>query len=865
MKTSCKSHLYLLQLLVLYAMIFSTQKVIAQEEVEKEKLAEYREEVKQMVSFLQFSLNVLGDPTVSAKEKDIIINESYLKVFSDEKVQVEDDLVENRDVVTNKDVQAYLKDVDFFFKNVQFEFNILDIADDFNHEGKLFFTVKMMRNLSGITVESDSINSDQERYIEVNVDEENKDLRIASIYTTKLSRNQELTIWWAGLSHEWKTLLGLDIEVKEGLRLNEIQEFSDSTYWADDMLFSDSIKIIDYVKVAAGKEEINLSGSKIITDLKPLDQLKSLKVLDISSSVITDLFPIRNLTTIEKLDCSNTKVDNLRPLKYSKSLKQLYINNTPVTSITVIEKFENLELLHMEQTVIDSLPATRGLTLLKDLNCSSTNLQHLDSIKYLSSLENLDISNTAVADLEPISKLINLKHLNLNHTQINSLEPLNTLDELRVLHIEHTKIEDIASLAEMDKLKTVDADETKIDLQDFSDLSLARPELNIIFMSDELYDFWEQLDEAWTVALEDKLQFSDTISATQIHAILKIRKLDIAKNQDINSLDAAKYMPLLEELDFSSTLISDLNPIRDKHHLKVLKGANSQVIDLSPLQSLTKLEILDFQQTAVSNINALSEIKNLDTIKFNNTRVKNISVLNEIGDFNIAYFDNTQVSDEDVFALSYDEDKSNIVYKSEKLRVWWGNMDDSWQDILRKSHEESSRPSIEELHQMAGKRSLDVQGTSIKNLDPVPEFVRLRSLSFSDTRVNSLYPLINLRGLEELKCPQNPISDIEALSALKTLVVLHLDNTQIKEIKGIRNLTGLKELKFSGTMVKDISPIEDLQNLEVLEFSKTRVKQVNALARLSNLKVLKCYNNKISAKKMEDFKARNPECEVVFY
>ena len=145
-----------------------------------------------MVSFLEYSMNVLGDPSFSAKEKDVVINESYSKIFANDKVQIEDDLDANRDVVTNKDVQAYLKDVDFFFKQVKFEFNIIDIDHSENHEGKLFFTVKLMRSLKGITVESDSMNNDLERYVEINVDEENKDLKIASIYTTKLIPGSKL-------------------------------------------------------------------------------------------------------------------------------------------------------------------------------------------------------------------------------------------------------------------------------------------------------------------------------------------------------------------------------------------------------------------------------------------------------------------------------------------------------------------------------------------------------------------------------------------------------------------------------------------------------------------------------------------------
>lgn len=856
---------YLMFSTFLIAFLFGGGVSFAQEKIEKEKLAEYREEVKQMVSFLQFSLNVLGDPSVSAKEKDIIINESSLKVFTDENVQIEDDLVENRDVVTNKDVQAYLKDVDFFFKNVVFEFNIIDIADDLNQEGKLFFTVKMMRNLAGVSVEGDSVNSDQERYIEVNVDEENKDLKIASIYTTKLSRNQELTIWWAGLSNEWKTLLGVDIEVKDGLLLSEIQEFSDTTYWTNDILQTDSINIIDFVKLAAGKEEINLSRSKIITDLKPLDQLKNLKVLDISSSDITDLFPIRNLTTIEVLDCSNTSVENLRPLKYSKSLKQLFINNTPVNSITVIEIFENLELLHMEHTVIDSLPSVDRLSNLKDLDVSSTNLQRLDSIKYLNALEILNISNTSVMDLEPIAKVESLKILNLSNTKINALDPLGSLDNLEELNIENSEIKEINSLKPLNNLKRIYADGSKVTLDNFIEFAVDRPDVDVVFMSDELFRYWGEMEAVWVDVINANLKFEDSISKPDIHRILKIKELEIDGNDKITNLLPLKYMPLLESLNISETSISDISPIEELTSLKKLRAKKSQVTDISAVKKLINLEVIDFEETSVSDISALSGLKNLDTLAFNTTQVKVLSPLNDIGDFKIAYFDNTQVSDDDAYSLNYDEEKSILVYKSDKLRVWWGNLDDSWQDIFRELGHMSERPSTIELHKLVGEKKLDVEGTSIKTLDPIPEFIRLESLSFSDTRISSLYPLIHMRVLKELKCQRNPIDDVEALTTLKTLEVLDLTNTQIKDIKGIRNLTELRELKFSGTMVKDISPIEELKKLEVLDFSKTRVRQVNALSSMDNLKVLKCYNNKLSAKKIEEFKMRNPDCEVVFY
>ena len=93
---------------------------------------EYESQIHQMVNYLQETLNFIGDSKVSAQEKDIIFKESYNKIFRDENVQVEDDLDENRGTSINKDVQAYLKDIDFFFDDVKFDFEIQNITSQVN-------------------------------------------------------------------------------------------------------------------------------------------------------------------------------------------------------------------------------------------------------------------------------------------------------------------------------------------------------------------------------------------------------------------------------------------------------------------------------------------------------------------------------------------------------------------------------------------------------------------------------------------------------------------------------------------------------------------------------------------------------------
>ncbi|HEX6891458.1 MAG TPA: leucine-rich repeat domain-containing protein, partial [Chryseolinea sp.] len=108
------------------------------------ELKQHEQKVKDMVAFLEYVLNTIGDKATSARDKDVLITESYTKIFRDPKVQVEDDLVEKRNVITNKDVQAYLKDVDFFFDNIKFELKIKDIQGKVNANDKLFYKVSLI-------------------------------------------------------------------------------------------------------------------------------------------------------------------------------------------------------------------------------------------------------------------------------------------------------------------------------------------------------------------------------------------------------------------------------------------------------------------------------------------------------------------------------------------------------------------------------------------------------------------------------------------------------------------------------------------------------------------------------------------------
>ncbi|HMG90450.1 MAG TPA: leucine-rich repeat domain-containing protein, partial [Chryseolinea sp.] len=323
------------------------------------ELKQHEQKVKDMVAFLEYVLNTLGSNGTSARDKDVLITESYTKIFRDGKVQVEDDLVEKRNVITNKDVQAYLKDVDFFFDNIKFEFKIKEIQGKVNANDKLFYKVSLSRNIQGVTLEGKAINNTIPRFIEINYDPADKDLKIVSIYTNEFNEKTALTNWWKALSFEWQSIFKKKLNVvTDSMQLNDIRNVI-------------SIDALD------------LSGNSYIQDVEPLGQLVDLQSLDLSGTAVTDINPLRNLTALTSLNLSNTNLEDLSALKYSDKLEDFNISNTLVSDISVFEKFVNMEHLEMKNTSVTDF----------------TMLQNLAQLKYLT------LENSKIIDITPLGSL----------------------------------------------------------------------------------------------------------------------------------------------------------------------------------------------------------------------------------------------------------------------------------------------------------------------------------------------------------------------------------------------------------------------------------------------------------------------------
>ena len=825
---------FIFKYLFIISVFFSSLNGYAQEEkkLSEYELADYKSRVEQLISFLEFTLNTIGNNDTPTKEKEIIINQSYLKIFADDEVQIEDDLDENREVVTNKDVQAYLKDIDFFFKNVSFEFNIEEINQYVNDQGQIYFRVALNRNLNGVTINDDTVNSVKPRFIEVNLHEEESDLKIASIYTTKLSEKEELANWWNNLSFEWQSVFKRHLGVYDTIDYQQLQNI---------------IKIT----------KLDVSDNEYIDDLRGIGKLKDLKELDISRTKVDNLIPLRNLTNLLILKCSETKISSLEPLKYASNLEKLICNRTQVDKLDNFEKYIKLREVNLAHTPITDIENLKYLNNLNYLNISNTLVTELDHIDSLYHLRSLNIANTPVTSLEQIKNLVLLEEINFSGTHIREMEPLSSMTKLRIIVCNNTPVSELSSLNELSSLERIYCDGTLITKIQANHFMKNNPNVLVIFKSDLLSSWWDNLSDDWKKIFRDHILLDSVPQKEQLAQLAQVDEIDLSGFSQITSLKPLQVMENVRKINCSGTGISDLNPIRELENLEELNCAGTNVSSLAPLGFLRELKVLNIENTKVNSL---------------------LPVLYH-AELRYLYCDNIQVEKAQIEEFAEKNKDCLVIYKSEFLKEWWTNLSDHWKMIF-KNHlsavvstssftdnddVSSMIPCKEDLHKIANLRIISFQNNyQVNELNPLKALNRLKNLHFSNTGITNIEPVSDLISLESLNISENPISNISSISGLKKLKYLNIANTAVEDIDPVAYLPELEEFDCSGTQIKNLKPLSGLYQLQFLNCSNTLIRNLNPVEDLSVKKII-CYNTRLSQRRIEKFVSKNPDTDIKYY
>lgn len=856
---------------ILIATILPAIPAWSQEEgaLRPEEIVSYKNQVTQLMRFLEGTVNFMGDPENPFKEKEIIINESYSKIFLNDKVQIEDDLDDNREYSIYKDVQAYLKDIDFFYKQVQFTFEITGITHFVNGQGQHYFLVTLIRRMKGVTIKNDTVDSQKTRYIEVNLDLARDDFKIASIYTNKFNEKEEVRKWWNDLEPAWRDYFGKDRYIADSILMSDILFFQDSiialrwslksanedagtgglfTEIAQDTVLIDTISfdtrlVYSAVGSILKSTEVDVSGLLTIRNLNPLGELSDLRHLNISNTLVNDLLPLRNLNKLETLDCHGIPVRDLTPLQYSTLLHELNFGNTLITSINPVSNLYRLERINCSGNRIGSFTSLENLPELRQLECDSIEIYNLDDFKSLRNLEVLSISNTYVSDLSPLSDLEGIRRLNCDNTLVTSLEPLAKFENLEYLFINNTGVRSLSPLNGLSSLKRIYCNNTLVTGTDAIQFMRENKGCLVVYESEELKKAWMEMDEVWKDIFSEQLGLSGTPSEEELHGLLRIEELNLSGRKDI----------------------TDLTPLRKLYNLKKLNVSYTGALDFSPLMELFKLEYLNLSGTSVKTLDNLVLLNELQSLLIDSTAV---SLLEPLYNLNIKYIyaDNTGVDDKEAFDFAEQSPGCLVIYKTTQLNKWWINLPETWKDFFMETYSMNEMPSTEELHRLLYAEKIGVSGNrGINDLKPLLMLRGLKEISLAGIQVSDIKPLSSFRNLSKLELNQCPVSDLEPLKDIRTLTHLSLQNTPVKDLKPLALLGNLTYLNFSGTSVSNLKPVEGMTELRVIEFSNTSIKNIKSLNNCKMLEKVVCFNTRVSSSAIDKFREQNPDCEVVYY
>jgi hypothetical protein len=833
----------------------------------------YEQQARQLVEFLEYSFNTLGDTNVTIKEKDIIINNSYLKFFRDDKVQIEDDLDENRIMVTNKNVQAYLKDITFFYKWVKFEFTIEEFSQEINEKGQVYFKITLNRNLQGKTLDDSLVNNNRIRYIEINLNDDQKDLKVASIYTTKLSEEGDMASWWLMLNDAWQHFFLSVLGTQDSLAMQNYLDEKDrlaadtSTVEQEKDTLPEMVQFpFSLIRKIWLLEEVDLSGNPNITDLGPLKKLSRLKHLDISNTLIGDLTPLRSLAGIEKFDCSGTTVKELDPLRYSLGMKELILSHTLVDRIEGVSNFHQLEVLSFSNTPVDNLEAVSELANLKELRCAQTRIDYLVPIATLQNLKLLDLNKTAVLTLEPVRSLNQLNYINIGNTLIDDLGPLKNMTGLQYIYMDNTPVNSLEPLISLPSLKRIYCDRSLVTRETASSFMLEKPGTLVIYETEELTGWWNELDTAWQNVFTHLSGYDSISTIEQLHEILLIQKININHLQHITSIEPVGKLINLHEIDLSNTSVASLDPLRSSVHLRKLDASSTQVHSIGPLKNLASLSWLDISNTPVAALGPLAFCTSLETLNIRSTQVDSISGLADLPNLARIDADGSLLERDEVIRFKEINDRCQVIFQTKTLETWWAGIDQSWKDFFRGEYDLSDPPSTEQLHRLVDLQELSIPGSPpITDLQPLTQMIRLVRFSITGTMIAGLDPLSGLPRLEKVSCTENRVTSIMPLISLTGLKYLDISNTRVADHDQLQVLISLEYLNISGTPVKNLKWITPLQDLGQLDCYNTDISSLNELTGLKQLSTIKCYHSKLNEKKVQKFQSLRPDIEVIFY
>lgn len=203
-------------------------------------------------------------------------------------------------------------------------------------------------------------------------------------------------------------------------------------------------------------------GSGDIESLKGIGYLKGLKRLEVEGQGLSNLKGIQSLTKLEVLNVSDNEIKSLKPLKNLKNLKKLDAIGNNLKNTKGLEKLKKLEKLYLGENHLKSIQELKNLKKLKVVYLYSNNLKNLKGLGKQKKLNRLDVSWNELTGITELKNLTNLKSLVLSRNQIVSLNGLEKQKKLKELYIDRNKLTGIQEVGNLIQLEELSAEQNSL-------------------------------------------------------------------------------------------------------------------------------------------------------------------------------------------------------------------------------------------------------------------------------------------------------------------------------------------------------------------------------------------------------------------
>ncbi len=296
----------------------------------------------------------------------------------------------------------------------------------------------------------------------------------------------------------------------------------------------------DYVWDGEKVTELKIWG-RMLKDISPIAQLKSLEILDLSKNRITDISPLKNLDKLTTINLSDNKVSDLTSIMKLEKLTSLVLSTNEISDISPLTKLKSINSIVLNDNLITNILPFKKVLYLSELSLSGNRINDISPLKNLKKLRSLNLSFNQLSSLSPLKDLDYLSSLVASKNDISDLTPLKNLKKLTYLYLSDNKITDIHPLKELINLNWLNLSGNNI--SDISTLKYLESITTLSLSNNKISDI-ESLQEL-------KLLFGLSLSNNSITNIFPLKFL----------INKGKHIKLKKSPFFSNSIHLDNNPI----------------------------------------------------------------------------------------------------------------------------------------------------------------------------------------------------------------------------------------------------------------------------------------------------------------